>query len=82
MEFADAYTYMFGGNHSTVPHTVGTPCCAQFAVSAAQVRARPRSDYVKYRKWLIDTELESEDSGRVMEYSKSPTKAQRAQQEF
>ena len=66
--FADAYTYMFGGNHSTVPHTFATPCCAQFAVSAERVRKRPLEDYVRYRQWLIDTTLENYDSGRVMEY--------------
>lgn len=66
--FADAYTYMFGGNHSSVPHQVGAACCAQFAVSAAQVLTKPREDYVRYRKWLIDTTLDSETSGRVLEY--------------
>lgn len=66
--FADAYVYLFGGNHSTVPHTVAAACCAQFAVSKAQVLARPKSDYVRYRQWLLDTDLHDEISGRVMEY--------------
>jgi hypothetical protein len=68
LAFADAYTYFFGGHHSSVPHTVGAACCSQFAVSKAQVRARPRTDYLRYRKWLIDTELSDDVSGRVMEY--------------
>ncbi|EXJ81471.1 hypothetical protein A1O3_07763 [Capronia epimyces CBS 606.96] len=69
LAFADAYTYLFGGNHSTVPHTIGAACCSQFAVSKDQVQARPRTDYVRYQKWLIDTELPDDVSGRVMEYT-------------
>lgn len=68
LAFADAYTYMFGGNLSTVPQIVGVACCAQFAVSGSQVKVRPKSDYERYRKWLIDTDLRSDDAGRVMEY--------------
>lgn len=66
--FADAYVALFGGNHSTVPHTIAAACCAQFAVSKAQVLARPRSDYLRYRQWLLDTDLHDELSGRVLEY--------------
>lgn len=68
LAFADAYMYFFGGNSSTVPEQVGTPCCSQFAVSSDQVRKRPRADYQRYRQWLISTELGSDISGRVMEY--------------
>jgi len=66
--FADAHVALFGGNHSTVPHTIAAACCAQFAVSKAQVLARPRSDYLRYRQWLLDTDLHDELSGRVFEY--------------
>lgn len=66
--FADAYTDLFGGDYSTVPQTVGVTCCAQFAVSKAQVRARPKSDYLRYRRWLMETDLHDEISGRVFEY--------------
>lgn len=52
-----------------VPDVVGASCCAQFAVSRDKVLERPRSDYVRFRKWLIDTELDDAISGRVFEYS-------------
>jgi len=68
LAFAEAYTYFFGGNSSSVPERVGTPCCSQFAVSRDQVRKRPQSDYLRYRRWLLETELGSDISGRVMEY--------------
>ena len=66
--FASAYIAMFGGKHSSVPEIIATPCCAQFAVSREQVLKRPRSDYVRYRKWLLNTELDDATSGRVFEY--------------
>lgn len=44
LAFAEAWTYMFGGNYNEVPETVATPCCSQFAVSMAQVLKRPLSD--------------------------------------
>ena len=50
------------------PTQVAAACCAQFAVSAEQVRTRPKEDYVKIRKWLIETELNDASSGRVMEF--------------
>ncbi|OQD74334.1 hypothetical protein PENDEC_c011G05795 [Penicillium decumbens] len=50
------------------PDQVGAACCAQFAVSRAQVHSRPRDDYIKFRKWIIDTELNDASSGRVMEF--------------
>lgn len=66
--YMDTWLHFFGGQKSDVPRKVGTPCCAQFAVSKRQVRERPRADYVKYRKWLLDTELDDNVSGRVFEY--------------
>jgi len=68
LAFPDAWMYFFQTNMSTVPDVVGTPCCSQFAVSREQVRKRPQSDYLRYRKWLLETELNSDVSGRVMEY--------------
>ena len=38
LAFAEAYIPMFGGDLSTVPPVIATPCYAQFAVSATQVR--------------------------------------------
>ena len=55
-------------NGTEKPEEVGAGCCAQFAVSKEQVLQRPREDYVKYRMWVLDTELEDRSSGRVMEY--------------
>ncbi|KAF2501889.1 hypothetical protein BU16DRAFT_600049 [Lophium mytilinum] len=54
--------------NSTPPDTIGVACCAQFAVSGKQVLERPRSDYEKYRHWLIETELDDDTSGRIFEY--------------
>ena len=51
------------------PGKVGAACCAQFAVSREQVLRRPKSDYDRYRQWLLDTELTDRLSGRVFEYS-------------
>ncbi|KAE8354573.1 hypothetical protein BDV28DRAFT_164050 [Aspergillus coremiiformis] len=55
-------------NNTNVPEVVATPCCAQFAVSRAQVLKRPLSSYIQYHQWLMETELPDEISGRVMEY--------------
>jgi hypothetical protein len=59
-----------------VPEAVGAPCSSQFAVTRSQILLRPRSDYVRMRQWLLDTELPDATSGRIMEYtwhSKFPT---------
>ncbi|KAJ6107281.1 hypothetical protein N7523_008604 [Penicillium sp. IBT 18751x] len=50
------------------PDQIGAACCAQFALSRAQVHLRPRDDYIKFRQWIIDTELNDASSGRVMEF--------------
>lgn len=50
------------------PDLIGAACCAQFAVSKSQVQRRPRDDYVKFRQWLLDTEMNDASSGRVMEF--------------
>jgi hypothetical protein len=52
-----------------VPQAVSQPCCAQFAVSRDRVRQHPRSEYVRYRDWLLNTTLDDIMSGRIMEYS-------------
>lgn len=52
-----------------VPEVVGVSCCAQFGVTRSKVRERPRSDYERYRKWLRETSLADDLSGRIMEYS-------------
>lgn len=52
-----------------VPDVVGAPCCAEFAVTADKIRERPRSDYVRYREWLMTTKLPDNISGRILEYA-------------
>lgn len=52
-----------------VPEVVGSTCCAQFAVAADTIRARPKADYERYRHWILETELEDAVSGRIFEYS-------------
>ncbi|KAJ5272299.1 hypothetical protein N7478_007424 [Penicillium angulare] len=64
--FAGAWIGIF--NNTDIPEVVGTPCCAQFAVTREQVHARPLSDYEHYHTWLMETELDDETSGRVFEY--------------
>lgn len=51
-----------------VPSIIGTPCCAQFAVSRDQIRKRPLPEYVRYHDWLMKIDLSDEVSGRVFEY--------------
>ncbi|KIX00911.1 uncharacterized protein Z518_09976 [Rhinocladiella mackenziei CBS 650.93] len=52
-----------------LPRAISQPCCAQFAVSSTRIRQRPRSDYARYRDWLLRIELDDRTSGRIMEYS-------------
>lgn len=47
---------------------VQAPCCAQFAVSSEVIYRRPLDDYIIFRQWLIDTELDNAKSGRVLEF--------------
>lgn len=51
-----------------VPEIVGAPCCAQFAVTAAKIRERPKADYERIRDWLLETPLNDNLSGRILEY--------------
>jgi Protein of unknown function (DUF3431) len=52
-----------------IPEIVGASCCAQFALAAWKVRELPRSEYIRIRKWLTETSLPDDISGRIMEYS-------------
>ncbi|MCJ1320017.1 hypothetical protein MMC15_005353 [Xylographa vitiligo] len=61
-----AWKYMFG--NVDVPKVIGVACCSQFAVSRKQVLSRPRADYERYLKWLMETPLDDAVSGRVLEY--------------
>jgi hypothetical protein len=64
--FAGAWIRIF--NNTDIPEVIAVPCCAQIAVTRAQVHQRPLSDYQAYHNWLITTELDDETSGRVFEY--------------
>ncbi|PTU21207.1 hypothetical protein P175DRAFT_0416648, partial [Aspergillus ochraceoroseus IBT 24754] len=55
-------------NTTVIPEVVAAPCCAQFAVSREQVLKRPLSSYQLYHQWVMETDLDDEVSGRVMEY--------------
>lgn len=52
-----------------VPDVVGVACCAQFAVTKSRILARPLADYMRYRDWLLTTDLADDTSGRILEYS-------------
>jgi hypothetical protein len=62
----DAWRVLFP--EDAVPSVLAQPCCSQFAVSAETVRRVPLLDYVAYRRWLLETELDDLLSGRVWEY--------------
>lgn len=53
---------------ATVPPRIWTPCCAQFAVSREQILKRPLQDYIQIREWLMTTDRDDAQSGRVLEY--------------
>ena len=65
--YREGFQQLFPGRE--LPELVGASCCAQFALSREQARKVPLGDYVRIRKWLIDTRFEDEVSGRIMEYS-------------
>jgi hypothetical protein len=57
------------GAEVPIPDSLSQPCCAQFAVSGQRIRQRPRTDYIRYRDWILQTPLEDKTSGRMLEYS-------------
>lgn len=67
--FSSAWRHAFQPYLGAVPDVVGTACCAQIAVSAKQVHTLPLRFYEHVRQWLIDSELNSATSGRVLEYA-------------
>jgi hypothetical protein len=48
---------------------VGQPYGAQFAASRNAIRRIPLQSWVKWREWLINTDLTNYPSGRVWEYT-------------
>ncbi|OQE23150.1 hypothetical protein PENSTE_c009G03697 [Penicillium steckii] len=51
-----------------VPSVLAQPCCAQFALSKERIRTIPRSRYIFYRDWLLQTTLSDYIAGRIWEY--------------
>jgi hypothetical protein len=69
--FLDVYGSLFNRTLQEMRQeiqVVASPCCAQFAVSAQQVLARPKSDYDRYLRYLEETEYDDYTIGRVLEY--------------
>ena len=63
---AAVWTQLFGD--IPVPSTLAQPCCGQFAASRDRLRSIPRTHYVYFRDWLINTRYADDQSGRVWEY--------------
>lgn len=51
-----------------IPPSLSGICCAQFAVSRERIRQVPLERFVHYRKWLLETTLDDQFSGRIFEY--------------
>jgi Protein of unknown function (DUF3431) len=51
-----------------VPDRLSQPCSAQFAVSRQAILRHDLADYVRWRDWLLNTQLHDRISGRVFEY--------------
>lgn len=62
-----AFEALFPG--TPVPSEIGVSCCAEFAATNSRIWERPRSDYERYRRWLMETNLPDNLSGRILEYS-------------
>lgn len=67
MEFPDQFMKLFPGE--PLPNVVGIPCCSQFAVSKEAVHLRSKKDYIRMRKWLLESPLDAATSGRIFEYA-------------
>ncbi|KAF2770865.1 hypothetical protein EJ03DRAFT_269909 [Teratosphaeria nubilosa] len=51
-----------------IPAILAQSCCAQFAVSRERVLQIPRDDFIRYRQWLLDTDMPDRISGYIWEY--------------
>lgn len=63
---AAAWAEMFPDD--PIPEVLGAPCCAQFAVARHRIQNIPKSNFERYRNWLINTKETDWVSGRVFEY--------------
>ncbi|SMR41481.1 unnamed protein product [Zymoseptoria tritici ST99CH_1E4] len=66
--YAEMFNMTVDAVREQVPE-VGSPCCAQFAVTRAEILKRPKSDYEWILAVLERSELEDYVLGRVMEYT-------------
>lgn len=55
-------------NAEAPPTVLSQPCCAQFALSRERILNLPLEQYIFFRRWLLDTDLDDRLSGRVWEY--------------
>jgi len=51
-----------------LPETLASACCAQFVVTRERIRGNTREEYIRWREWLLHTDLVDRYSGRIMEY--------------
>ncbi|MCJ1335645.1 hypothetical protein MMC09_000917 [Bachmanniomyces sp. S44760] len=51
-----------------IPPALSQPCCAQFAVSKDTILSVPRDEYIRLRKWLLNTRIPDDNAGRIFEY--------------
>lgn len=65
--YAQAWEELF--NNTNVPKVVAAPCCSQFAVSRDQVLKRPKTDYDRFYRWVLNTALSDDVVARIMEYT-------------
>ncbi|CEJ83148.1 hypothetical protein VHEMI03170 [[Torrubiella] hemipterigena] len=65
--YKQSFEHLFLGD--AVPDVVGVTCCSQFAATRTAIQRRSRQNYVRYRDWLLATELHDALSGRVFEYA-------------
>ena len=55
--FADVYMELFNVPPSQIPKEIGNVCCGQFIVTRERIRERPRDDYIRMRRWILETKL-------------------------
>ena len=51
-----------------IPASISGICCAQFALSRDRIREVPLERFMHYRKWLLETTMDDQFSGRIFEY--------------
>ena len=62
---ADAWHQMFG--QMSTPQSIALHNCSEFAVSREQVHRRSLDEYLRFHRWLLETNLTDSVSSRVFE---------------